>query len=130
MGDVSMIGYKDREVLAGGKASVYFNLRQHVFSMKQGKHVTLHTPALYLTNVRFHINENGRQEVLRKKQKAVHAYVKGTFQAVHEGSIPADFREAYYNPYKVSTFVDKETGEPLLGTYTEAILVNKKVYYK
>jgi hypothetical protein len=125
-----MIGYKERTVLAGEKASVYFNLRKHVFSVKQRNQVTLHTPALYLTDVHFHVNENGRQEVLRKRQKGVHAYVKGTFQAVHEGGIPEGFREAYYNPYQVVCFVDKETGEPLLDTYEEAVLIDKKVYYK
>lgn len=123
-----MIGYKNREVKTK-YSKVYFNLRKHVFSVKQGQHVVLHTEGVYLTDVNFSVNERDRQRVLAERQKNVHAYVNGTFEGTYSGDAPEGYREAYYNPYKVSTFVDKETLEELTEA-SEAILINRRVFYK
>lgn len=123
-----MIGYKNREVKTK-YSKVYFNLHKHVFSVKQGKYVVLHTEGVYLTDVNFSVNENDRQRVLTEGRKNVHAYVNGTFQGTYSGGAPEGYREAYYNPRKVSTFVDKETLEELTEA-SEAILINRRVFYK
>jgi hypothetical protein len=123
-----MIGYKNREVKTK-YSKVYFNLRKHVFSVKQGQHVVLHTEGVHLTDVTLTVNEKDRQRVLREQQKNVHAYVNGMFQGTYSGDAPEGYREAYYNPYKVSTFVDKETFEPVTEA-SEAILLNRRIFYK
>lgn len=125
---MKMIGYKDREV-QNTKSKVYFNLHKEVFSVKQNGLVVLHTPALMLSNVTFQVSEAGRQQVLREKRKNVHAFVNGTFRGEYTGSAPRDWRQAYYNPYKTATFVDKETGVALLEAQ-DVILKDRQIWYR
>lgn len=123
-----MIGYKNRMVRSQ-KSKVYFNLHKHLFSVKQDGLVVLHTEGLTLVNAHFQVSEAGRQRVLAEGRKNVHAYVNGIFLEEYSDSIPSGFRQAYYNPYKVETFVDMITNEPLLEADT-VILLNRKIWYK
>lgn len=126
--------YKGRRPRTGEKASVYFNLHRKVFSMKQrkaqgkGSHVTGHAPTVILTNVTFKVLEAGRQRVLEEQKKNVHAFVEGTLEP-YQGQGIGGYREAYYNPYKVSTFVDKESGAPLTSAKV-VILSGRSIFYK
>ena len=77
-----------------------------------------------LTNVTFVVGEKSRQRVLSTRQKNVHAGVVGNIKTncspKTEGWIPVT-----YNPYKNSTFVRVDNGEPIYGA-SEAILKNEK----
>jgi hypothetical protein len=60
----------------------------------------------------------GRARVLKEKQKNVHAYVVGKFTDVNFISAQYfprgyKFAQAFYNPYRVETFVDYHKGTPL-----------------
>lgn len=126
-----MIGYKNRQVEGLKQSQVYFNLHKKVFSVKQGNLVVLHTEEVILTDVTFKVNEAGRQRVLQEQRKNVHAFVNGKFLtnfAVVPG-LENTMREAYYNPYKTETFVDKETGEPIHRA-AHVYLKGKKIFYK
>lgn len=123
-----MLGFKNREVLKNHYSKAYFNLHKHCFSLKQKGLVTLHSEGIRLTDVTFTVNEKNRQKVLKEKTKNVHAFVNGNYNGIPE-SVPEGFRQAYYNPYKVSSFVDKETGEKLTGAAV-VILLNKEIWYK
>jgi len=82
--------------------------------METGR-VIQHLSAVYLKNCTFKVSQAGRQRVLREKRKNVHAMIVGDLVTLND-RFPQDkaaFRHVYYNPYKVSTFVDRETQEPL-----------------
>jgi hypothetical protein len=123
-----MLGYKDRAV-GLSESEVYFNLHKHLFSMVQDDLVVLHSESIVLTEAVFKVSEKGRQRVLREQRKHVHAKVYGDFQGTWESDIPEGFREAYYNPYKVDSFVDLETMEPLFEA-NEVILQDKRIWYR
>ena len=60
----------------------------------------------------------GRARVLKEKQKNVHAYVVGKFHDVNFEQaqyMPRGYKfaQAFYNPYKVETFVNYHNGTPL-----------------
>lgn len=127
-----MLGYKEREVTQT-KSEVYYNLHKKCFSVKQAGVVVLHSDAVFLSDATFHVSEAGRQRVLQEQRKNVHATVRGLFVGCDysEGVINSyikDMNEAYYNPYRVNTFVDKVTGEPIQEAEL-VLLVDKKVYY-
>lgn len=111
------------------KVKVYWNLHKKVFSVMDAKtrRVIDHQNIVVLDKVSFKVSECGRKKVLKEKRKNVHAFVCGEIGNVQ--SIRDEMpREAFYNPYKTKTFVDKKTGKPLSEVST-AYMVNKKVYY-
>jgi hypothetical protein len=77
-----------------------------------------------LTNVIFSVSEKSRQRVLVTKQKNVHAgvvgYLKENCSTNTSGWIPVT-----YNPYKYSTFIRLDNGQPIYEA-SEAILKNEK----
>lgn len=89
------------------KVEVYRNLRTNQWSIRdvRTRKVFIHKTSLLLSDCSFHVNESGRQRVLRTKQKNVHAFVRGTI------SIPVMtdriWRKARYNPYETDKFVDE-----------------------
>ena len=102
------------------KVFVYFNLHRKLFSVKalegpdKGK-VISHTTYLWLKDVTFKVSEAGRQRVLREKRKNVHAGVVGNISADawDDMLLQDDPKQITYNPYRFSSFVDKEDLEPV-----------------
>ena len=127
-----LTAYKGRTLKIGQRVKVYFNLHTHQFSVKDHKSgkVVAHGNNLILKDIAFKVSESGRQRVLREQKKNVHAYVIGIYVGVTE--IPqleqAHMKQAYYNPYKLSTFVDKDTQKPLQSADL-AMMMDKQVYY-
>lgn len=124
--------YKNRTLEVGQAVKVYFNLHTHLFSvqdLRSGK-VVAHGNNIILKNPTFKVSEAGRQRVLREQRKNVHAYVIGTYAGANEiQQLEQDFmQQAYYNPYKLSTFVEKETQQPLHSAEL-AVMMDKQVYY-
>lgn len=111
----------------------YFNLHKKVFSLRNTKtrKVFAHAKSLLLTNAIFKVSEAGRQRVLTEQRKNVHAGVQGTLLAsdIEDWLYkPKECREATYNPYKYSTFVDKLTGKPIIAAQY-VLLSNKRIFY-
>lgn len=121
------------------KVFVYRNLHTGKWSVKalegafKGK-VIAHVEAIEILGAELKVSEAGRQRVLREKRKNVHAGVAGWVSYVHGADYryPVQLREelpmeassgkAYlghvqigltYNPYKYTSFVDLDTGEPI-----------------
>jgi hypothetical protein len=119
---------KNRTLEVGQEVFVYFNLHKKVFSVKDVKTglVVAHTEQIALEDATFKVSEAGRQRVLKEQRKNVHAGVRGKFT----GTLTTNQlgREATYNPYKFSSFVDKSSEEPLKEARV-VHLENKKVYY-
>lgn len=130
---MTVIGYEGREIRKDLRSETYFNLHDHCFSMRQKGLVVLHADNIYMEDVTFAVQEAGREKVREEGRKNVHAYVRGTYLA-HDLSnevcdqIKEGMREAYYNPYKTETFVDRETGEPIYEADI-VLCVDKKVFY-
>ncbi len=97
------------------RVKVYRNLKHGrnappLYSVQHKGKVIARVHQLLLSNATFHVNENGRQRVLREKRKNVHAYVigdwtdeLGAFGIDETGpNLPARIT---YNPYLAGTFV-------------------------
>jgi hypothetical protein len=110
--------YKGRSINLEKTIKVYRNLHKDCYSIKQGSLVVAHAERLCLRDVIFKVNEKNRQKVLKTKQKNVHAFIEGFYDTSGMGTgaskndLPV---EVYYNPYKTSTFVNKESNNALKG---------------
>jgi hypothetical protein len=119
--------FKNRHLSKDEKVKVYFHFRTKKFSVValEGpfkNKVVAHTNKIKLKDCEFLVNEKQRQEVLIKKSKNVHAYVKGTFE--DQDTIMGE--RAYYNPYLYENFV-KGDGTPLF-VHQQVSLENTKIY--
>ena len=99
------------------RVRVHFNLRTHLWSITamsgpdRGR-VVQHSAIFALTRCRFIVSEAGRQRVLAKHQRQVHAWVEGLV-AQPLSQQPKDAVEFRYNPYDGGTFTRRDTGEPI-----------------
>jgi len=112
------------------KAKVYRNLHKKCFSvvdLATGR-VAAHQLQVVLKDASFRVSEAGRQRVLRTRNKNVHAYVRGELLKTNFNFPDCEPREAWYNPYKVKTFVDKETNEPVKSA-SLVMLAPGKIFY-
>lgn len=118
--------FKGRNVKDGQMVKVYFNLRTKLFSIKDAESglVLAHGNDIVLNDVRFDVNEKGRQRVLSSGVKNVHAYVVGKISLKDCDGVENPI-EAYYNPFKTSKFV---SGDKTLESCKKALMSNKKVY--
>lgn len=120
------------------KVDVYWNLHKKTFSVRnrQTGLVELHSDLVEVFDATFVVQPAGREKVLETGRKNVHAFVRG----VLGGFIPendVDYwlpNEAKYNPFKRGTFVDAETGKPMLDEVELVLCVKQhgkgKVYYE
>lgn len=126
------------------KVDVYRNLHNGMYSIKarSGQHkglVIAHAHQVWLDDVEFVVSDAGRNRVLREKKKYVHAFVRGTLSSFRglDRICPTEFLNAgigtgvlshpmfaamteyggefTYNPYRFSTFVDRDTKSKLHG---------------
>lgn len=89
---------------------VYRNLTKKCWSVKDLKTglVVAREKALFLKNCRFKVVESGRQRVIRKKCKNVHAGVVGEISDAHLCS-----ERITYNPYLSPSFMTKTDMQPI-----------------
>jgi len=87
------------------KPGVTYSIRDRKTNLVVG-----YTTDITLTDVTFTVGKKSREKVIATGRKNVHAFVNGEITA--EKNLTG-WRTAYYNPYKVTTFIDSETGEPL-----------------
>jgi len=129
-----MLNYKHNqtfESLQGVRVYVYFNLHKKCFSVKalggscKGL-VVAHISTVSLKDVTFKVSEAGRQRVLREQKKNVHAGVVGCLHHFEKVSTKG-YKQAYYNPYKTSTFV---SGDDALLQAKAVTLANKTIMFK
>ena len=105
---------KDRKLEQSQVVTIYRNLNRKCFSIKDKKTglVVAHADKFRIENVRCKVSEAGRQRVLKRKQKNVHAMLNGLYIGNCEmDTLQMD--EVYYDPYTLDSFVNKRTGEKL-----------------
>ena len=99
-----------------GRVQVYYNLHKKCLSIRHKGKVIEHAQEVTLTDARFHVQQAGRERVLKQKRKNVHAYVSGklkeSFWFTHTWIAK---QRVTYNPYKYKNFVDKKTLEPVIS---------------
>lgn len=92
---------------------------------------TTYAGTVTMTGVTFKVSSAGRKRTLDRKQRNVHAWVVGDLVAAipsQQFPFTEKWSKATYNPYKNETFVDKETGAPLLKA-TAVYMVGRHVFY-
>lgn len=117
------------------KVFVYFNLHKKVWSIKalegenKGK-VIAHAEVIVLKNCELKVSESGRQRVIREKKKYVHAGVVGNIVSIDSKCLlknkkMSDANLVTYNPYKYSSFVNKQTEKPVYES-NNVLMIAKK----
>ena len=113
------VHWKDAAPIAPDRVKVYRNLTRDCWSIcyTDGR-LYCHADSVDLKNCKFRVQPAGRARVLKEKQKNVHAYVVGLFHDVNFISsqyFPRGYKfaQAFYNPYRVETFVNYHNGTPL-----------------
>lgn len=86
------------------KVRVHFNLHRKDFSVvdPETRRVLYNTPAITLRDVEFRVSEKGRQRVIDRNVRSVHAYALGIVCVGPrnlEGLTPCT-----YNPYRIGHF--------------------------
>lgn len=96
----------------GSKVRIYRNLNNGTMSIqvKDSKSwkVVGHVTNAIVRDVKFHIQEGGRQRVIREQRKNVHAWGEGILVGQFDNSVVAPIALGY-NPYTNSTFVERGT---------------------
>ena len=102
----------------GETVRVYRNLHRDVWSIqarRDGRWVVVaHAGAVSLADCRTAVSESGRQRVLDKGRKVVHAFVQGTLQRLYTPPGPYCERLSY-NPYRSGSFECE--GQPVTGAF-------------
>ena len=112
-----------------GRVQVYYNLHKKCLSIRHRGKVIEHAQEVTLTDARFHVQQAGRERVLKQKRKNVHAYVSGKLKESFWFTQSPSYvwtakQRVTYNPYKHKNFVDKETLEPV--TSAEVVHISGK----
>lgn len=114
----------------GDRVMVYYNLHKHTFSVAYNGRVITHADYVKLSDVEFRVRQGGRQKVLKEKKKNVHSFVIGNLVDYCKypcENLPDEPNNniVTYNPYKYSTYVMKDTEEPVY-TANEVDMINLK----
>lgn len=100
------------------KVFVYWNLHKNLWSVKalegESKGLVIdRTTKITLKNCEFKVSEKSRQRVIKEKCKNIHAGVVGY---ITDETISEFNSNITYNPYKYSSFVNKENLEPVFNS--------------
>lgn len=109
--------FKRRKVQIGDKVHVYRNLHKDSIVIRCAKtglvagYCDIHS-AVRVNHARFFVSKSGRERVLERRVRSVHAW---SFLA--ELDVPMGERDqyapVYYQPYKTPTFIQEQTGDPI-----------------
>lgn len=121
------------------RCEIYRNLHTGTWSVRalegpdKGR-VFLHPNYAILRNATFVVRPAGNAKVRAEGKKNVHAFVRGNLEWSSPngggGAGPdLEARKASYNPYQNNTFVDKQTGEPVLKADLVILDIDSGVWY-
>lgn len=104
----------------GIQVRCYRNLRNGKISLQQKVNgnwkVIAHADKVVINQAVFKVYETGRQRVIKEKRKRVHAYVEGILAPIPRFFQLDSDKVVTYNPYKYSSFVMKDSEEPVVKT--------------
>lgn len=98
-----IVPFKNRKIDIHFPVSIYRNLRKKgfVLSVKQFGKVVAHTDKIILKNCKMIVRQSARLEVIKKKQKNIHAFIEGYITDDIKGSFSYELK---YNPYRNDSF--------------------------
>lgn len=103
--------------LIGTDVDVYWNLHRKTWSIRDRKtrRVVAYAKEVVLIDVTFRVSAAGNARVRSEGRKNVHAFARGTFMGIDVLATLPDDGGVYvtYNPYKYTTFVEKDTERPV-----------------
>lgn len=112
---LTYFNYKNREIDATKPVQIYKNLHKPGFySIRQNGLVVAHSKNFTVRVTNFHVNENGRQKVIREKKKFVHAWCEGYIIDGGICQLGTKLEEIYYNPYTTNCFVYKDSNKGVI----------------
>ena len=115
------------------KVAIYRNLHKNCLSVQSRERVDYgkviaYCKSIFVKRPKFIVREKGRLKVLKESRKNVHAFIVGECPSLELWSWLRDIKmggnpttKVFYNPYKYSTFVDKD-GNPVYKA--RAVVVN------
>ena len=115
------------------KVAIYRNLHKNCLSVQSRERVDYgkviaYCKSIFVKRPKFIVREKGRLKVLEEGRKNVHAFIVGECPSLELWSWLRDVKmggnpttKVFYNPYKYSTFVDKD-GNPVHKA--RAVVVN------
>lgn len=98
------------------RVEAYYNLHRRCLSYRpvgRGGRVA-HADVVVLDDVVFAVQPAGRARVLREMRKNVHAFVRGTLVGHEPLPSKRGWVRVVYDPYRHATFVEADTGLPVL----------------
>lgn len=112
------------------KVFVYRNLHKNCWSVRscETRRVVAHVERIVLEQAKGRVSQAGRERVLREKRKNVHAGIEGLWYPHKEYTGVDKGRSVTYNPYKYSSFVYRDTEEPLDTGETIALTEEGRVW--
>ena len=116
------------------RVETYRNLHTGTFSVRalegarKGR-VFFHPTRVVVDNATFVVQPAGNAKVRVEGKKNVHAFVRGDLNDTYVEVDEAVYRKATYNPYQNDTFVDKETGQPVLRAARVILDIDTGVWY-
>ena len=115
------------------RVAIYRNLHKNCLSIQSRERVDYgkviaYCKSIFVKRPKFIVREKGRLKVLEEGRKNVHAFIVGECPSLKLWSSLRDIKmggnsttKVFYNPYKYSTFVDKD-GNPVHKA--RAVVVN------
>jgi len=115
------------------KVAIYRNLHKNCLSVQSRERVDYgkviaYCKSIFVKRPKFIVREKGRLKVLEEGRKNVHAFIVGECPSLELWSWLRNIKmggnpttKVFYNPYKYSTFVDKD-GNPVHKA--RAVVVN------
>lgn len=102
---------------------VYRNVTANCYSVQQDGLVVMHVSSINLQDCSFIVREGGRQRVLKRKKKNVHAFVKGRMNGWNRYT--DDRQRVSYNPFKNDSFV---CGDKAISKASDVVLTASGVF--
>jgi len=104
---------------------IYYNINKRVFSIRAKKTPVSYAHIVKVEMPKFVVRQGGRAQVLREKQKNVHAFIKGEMQELDTLPNVKGLRKISYNPYKFGYFFDVNTNEPIDAAQFAVLMLDK-----
>ena len=112
------------------KFYLYRNLHTGGYSVKQRGIVCDRGRMFVMRDVEFKVSQPGSERVKKEQQRNVHAYMVAEQYEKKTGMSyqPSAMQRVTYDPYKHDTFVNAETGKPILHADYAIATMDGKVY--
>ena len=104
---------------------IYYNINKRVFSIRAKKTPVSYAHIVKVEMPKFVVRQGGRAQVLREKQKNVHAFIKGEMQELDTLPNVKGLRKVSYDPYKFGYFFDVNTKEPIDAAQFAVLMLDK-----